>query len=189
MALLLNLKSCGRIALPICKRLSAALSTSSFRLEENKGKDVPVLIDRKIALMNTDEIEHYKHLTEGHITTDEPMDVSLISGVPEEHIKERRVRIFSSPKNAMQSGTNNTGQWVMEFETRERWENPLMGWTSSGDPLSNMQLEFSTPDEAIAFCEKNGWEWFIESEKKIAPRAKSYAVNFSWDKRTRVSTK
>ena len=25
-----------------------------------------------------------------------------------------------------------------------------------GDPLSNMQLDFFTPDDAISFCEKNG---------------------------------
>lgn len=59
------------------------------------------------------------------------MDVSSITGVPEEHIKSRRVCIFSPARNAMQSGSNNTHHWKMAFETRERWENPLMGWTSS----------------------------------------------------------
>lgn len=33
-------------------------------------------------------------------------------------------------KNAMQSGTDNIGFWQIEFETRERWENPLIGWSS-----------------------------------------------------------
>lgn len=31
----------------------------------------------------------------------------------------------------MQSGTDNIQFWQMEFDNRERWENPLMGWTSS----------------------------------------------------------
>lgn len=31
----------------------------------------------------------------------------------------------------MQSGTDNTHNWVMEFDNRERWENPLMGWSST----------------------------------------------------------
>lgn len=57
-------------------------------------------------------------------------DVGYISGVPEEHIKTRRVRIYQPAKNAMQSGTNNIHFWQMDFDTRERWENPLMGWTS-----------------------------------------------------------
>uniref|UniRef100_A0A7R9EA95 NADH dehydrogenase [ubiquinone] iron-sulfur protein 4, mitochondrial n=1 Tax=Timema monikensis TaxID=170555 RepID=A0A7R9EA95_9NEOP len=119
------------------------------------------------------------------------MNISSLSGVPEEHIKNRLVRIFKPSKNAMQSGTDNTHHWEMEFETRERWENPLMGWTSSGDPLSNLKLEFSTENAAIEFCEKNGWKWFIEEEKDKAKvqKVKSYGHNFSWNKRTRVSTK
>ena len=43
----------------------------------------------------------------------------------------RRVRIYQTAKNAMQSGTDNVGKWQMEFDTRQRWENPLMGWTST----------------------------------------------------------
>jgi len=63
-----------------------------------------------------------------------------IQGVPEEHIKERYVRIYRPAKNPMQSGTANIKRWKIEFETRQRWENSLMGWASSGDPLSNMQV-------------------------------------------------
>ena len=115
-----------------------------------------------------------------------------INGVPEEHVKDRRVRIFIPPKNAMQSGTNNLNTWRIEFDNRERWENPLMGWCSSADPLSNMNgvVEFNTKEEAINHCEKNGWKWMVTSEeRKKKERVKNYGVNFSWDKRTRVSTK
>lgn len=90
----------------------------------------------------------------------------------------------------MQSGTNNTHHWEMEFDARERWENPLMGWCSTGDPLSNLKLQFADKEEAIAFCEKNGWKWYIQDthkEKTVKP--KSYGINFSWNKRTRTSTK
>ena len=59
------------------------------------------------------------------------MNISAVSGVPEEHIKGRLVRIYVPSKNSMQSGTDNVQAWQMEFETRERWENPLMGWASS----------------------------------------------------------
>lgn len=31
----------------------------------------------------------------------------------------------------MQSGTSNIGHWQTEFDTKDRWENPLMGWTST----------------------------------------------------------
>ena len=56
--------------------------------------------------------------------------MSLVSGVPEEHVASRIVRIYKPAKNVMQSGTNNIQHWRMSFEARERWENPLMGWTS-----------------------------------------------------------
>lgn len=58
-------------------------------------------------------------------------DLTPISGVPEEHIRERRVRISLPSKNSMQSGTDNLDFWKIEFDARERWENPLMGWTST----------------------------------------------------------
>merc|ERR1719309_1042581 len=69
------------------------------------------------------------------ITVEEKLDITSLTGVPEEHIKPRKVRIFVPTKNAMQSGANNTKKWRMDFDTRERWENPLMGWASTGDPL------------------------------------------------------
>lgn len=123
------------------------------------------------------------------ILTDEPMDISTVSGVPEEHIKPRMVRIYVPARNAMQSGTFGTRKWKIDFDSRERWENPLMGWTSTADPLSNTQVEFAEVESAIGFCERNGWEYFIEQPKFSTFKKKSYGANFSWDKRTRVSTK
>lgn len=79
-------------------------------------------------VLSKEETEHLQALKNPITVTDE--DVGYVSGVPEEHIKTRRVRIYQPAKNAMQSGTNNTHFWQMDFDTRERWENPLMGWTS-----------------------------------------------------------
>ena len=59
------------------------------------------------------------------------VDIAPISGIPDEHIYTRTVRIWKPVKHAMQSGTNNTHNWKLEFDTRERWENPLMGWSST----------------------------------------------------------
>eukprot|EP00057_Strongylocentrotus_purpuratus_P006244 XP_011660718.1 PREDICTED: NADH dehydrogenase [ubiquinone] iron-sulfur protein 4, mitochondrial [Strongylocentrotus purpuratus] len=117
------------------------------------------------------------------------MDISTISGIPEEHIKTRRVRIFIPTKHAMQSGTNNIQRWTLEFDTRERWENPLMGWGSTADPLSNVDVSFRTKEEAMRFAEKNGWKYEVMEPQVSKPRAKSYGANFSWDKKTRVTTK
>ena len=84
-------------------------------------------------------------------------DITTLTGVPEEHIKTRKARIFVPARNNMQSGVNNTKKWKMEFDARERWENPLVGWVSTADPLSNLVLTFSTKEDAIAFAETNGW--------------------------------
>lgn len=134
-------------------------------------------------------IEPHKKPQVEAIVVEESLDITNINGVPEEHTTRRRVRIFQPAKNAMQSGTNDTHNWVIEFENRQRWENPLMGWTSTGDPMSNLRLTFTTKEDAIRFADKNGWQYFAEEERVRKPLKKSYAANFSWDKRTRVGSK
>nr|XP_010297618.1 PREDICTED: NADH dehydrogenase [ubiquinone] iron-sulfur protein 4, mitochondrial [Balearica regulorum gibbericeps] len=142
-----------------------SLSTSTWRLAQDQTRDTQL------------------------ITVDEKLDITALTGVPDEHIKTRKVHIFVPARNAMQAGVNNTKKWKMEFDNRERWENPLMGWASTADPLSNMVLTFSTKEDAIAFAEKNGWSYDVEEKKIPKPKSKSYGANFSWNKRTRVSTK
>jgi len=173
---------------------SLSLGASRLGSDDDK-KDIMTLKDpKKVStdefLSTKEEIEQKEKL-QNYITVDAttPSDISSTTGVPEEHIKTRRVRIFRPAKNSMQSGTNNTHKWKMEFETRERWENPLMGWTSSGDPLSNLNIDFSNKDDAVAFCEKNGWPCFVEEPVDKKPKSKTYGANFSWSKKTRVSTK
>lgn len=114
-----------------------------------------------------------------------------IAGVPLEHQHERKARIHMPSRNTMQSGWNNTGMWKIELDNRERWENPNIGWSSSGDPLSNiaMALDFASREDAIRFCQKNRWKYEIEEPKERQILSKSYGANFSWNKRTRVSTK
>merc|ERR1712002_561853 len=123
------------------------------------------------------------------IEIDEKEDITMLSGVPEEHIKERTVRIFVPARNSMQSGDYKTHTWRIEFDTRERWENPLMGWSSSGDPLSNMNIDFSSQEDAIAFVEKNGWDYFVEERQRPTFKRKAYGNNYSWNRRFRTSTK
>ncbi|VDP34765.1 unnamed protein product [Soboliphyme baturini] len=57
-------------------------------------------------------------------------DVGCISGIPEEHIVTRTAHIFKPAKYATQAGTNHTHRWKIEFDNRERWESPLIGWCS-----------------------------------------------------------
>ena len=43
----------------------------------------------------------------------------------------------------MQSGMRNTKNWLLEFETLNTGINPLTGWETSRDTLSEVKLEFS----------------------------------------------
>lgn len=61
-----------------------------------------------------------------------------------------------------------------------RWENPLMGWQSSGDFMQGTKLEFKTKEDAIAFAEKQGYEYFVQEPNKRAFAPKAYANNFMY---------
>lgn len=50
---------------------------------------------------------------------------------------------------------------ALSLTRQERWSNPLMGWTSTADPMSNMSLSFSTPEQAVRFCKKRGWKYEV----------------------------
>ena len=125
----------------------------------------------------------------GLITVEGAPDVTITSGMPDEERVTRTVRIYKPAKNAMQSGTAGIKRWKIEFDNQQRWENNLMGWASSADPVSNILLDFANKEDAVAFAERHGWEYVLEDPKERLPKAKSYALNFAWNKRTRKSTK
>ena len=78
----------------------------------------------------------------------------------------------------MQSGKGKSNKWILEFETRDPSRNPLMGWESSTDTLSELNLEFSTKELAIEYAKKNKIEIEIIEPKKRKIIKKSYADNF-----------
>jgi len=94
-------------------------------------------------------------------------------------------RIFSPAKNAMQSGTARTGQWVLEFEPgKARWIDPLMGFTSSADTRRQVRLRFDTLEAAIAYAEKHGIDYHVQPPKQPKRRPMSYADNFRHDRKS-----
>ena len=78
----------------------------------------------------------------------------------------------------MQSGLGKSNKWILEFETKDPTKNPLMGWESSSDTLSELKLEFSTKDLAINYAKKMKIEYEIIEPKKRKIIKKSYANNF-----------
>ena len=78
----------------------------------------------------------------------------------------------------MQSGYGKTNKWVLDFLTKDPSINPLMGWESSNDTLSELKLEFNTKELAIDYAKKNKIEYEIIEPKKRNVVKKSYADNF-----------
>ena len=90
----------------------------------------------------------------------------------------KKAKIYSPNKSAMQSGLNKTGKWILEFETRNPTKNPLMGWESSSDTLSEVKLEFSSLELAINYAKKKKIIFEVIEIKKRKTIKKSYADNF-----------
>ena len=78
----------------------------------------------------------------------------------------------------MQSGTAKNNKWILEFKTKDPTKNPLMGWESSSDTLSELKLEFSTKDLAINYAKKKKIEYELIEPRKRKIVKKSYADNF-----------
>jgi hypothetical protein len=93
-----------------------------------------------------------------------------------------QVRIYKPAKTAMQSGTANTKEWVIEAEPSRKELDPLMGWTSSRDTLNQVVLRFDTRDEAIAYAKRQGWMYTLDEPRERAIRPRAYADNFAYNR-------
>lgn len=108
------------------------------------------------------------------------LPAAVLSGAPVE-LQARQVRIYKKAKPATQSGDWQSKKWRMDWDLLpkgHRWENPLMGWQSSGDMMQGTHLNFKSKEDAISFAEKQGYEYFVQepNERKFVPKA--YANNF-----------
>ena len=78
----------------------------------------------------------------------------------------------------MQSGIAKNDKWILEFRTKNPTKNPLMGWESSTDTLTELRLEFSTKELAINYAKKKKIDFELIEPKKRKIVKKSYADNF-----------
>ena len=78
----------------------------------------------------------------------------------------------------MQSGLGKINKWILEYETKDPTINPLMGWESSSDTLTELKMEFSTKELAINYAKKMKIDYEIIEPKKRKGTKKSYADNF-----------
>ncbi|GLC42660.1 ndufs4 NADH dehydrogenase Fe-S protein subunit [Pleodorina starrii] len=116
----------------------------------------------------------------------------LLSGLRDVDLAPRRVLIFPNARNPEQQGRQKTAfnrnmpSWSIEFlDVTDKWVNPLMGWTSTPDTKHQaaVALQFYTAEEAIAFCDRQGWDFEVEQphlpREGRGRRWATYGDNFS----------
>ncbi|OQE19076.1 hypothetical protein PENSTE_c016G05441 [Penicillium steckii] len=111
------------------------------------------------------------------------LPAAVLSGAPTD-LQARTVRIYRPAKPASQSGTWHSHHWRMDWDILQkghRWENPLMGWQSSADGMQGTNIKFKSKEDAIAFAQKQGYEYFVQepNERRFVPKA--YANNFLFE--------
>ena len=93
-------------------------------------------------------------------------------------------KIYCPAKIAMQSGQGKSDTWVIEFErTAPRTIDPLMGYTSSTNMMSQVRLKFGTKEEAIAYADRNGLAYRISEPRQRKRRPVAYSDNFAYSRR------
>lgn len=114
----------GRVAVvrAACRAYSTGAST---------GTDLPITRLTDAKKKSLEDVYGLTREKTPIVMEGENKEVMDIAGVPEEHIYERRARIYRNSRSATQSGWKTTDKWKIELDHRSRWENPLMGWCST----------------------------------------------------------
>jgi hypothetical protein len=75
--------------------------------------------------------------------------------------------IYRPARSAMTSGKANTRHWKLRFDRRTPpFIEPLMGWTGGDDPLAQVELTFPTRDAAVAYAERQGLTFTVQSQDR-----------------------
>ena len=90
----------------------------------------------------------------------------------------KTAKIYKPAKTAMQSGRGKTKNWILEFATKDTGVNPLTGWETSTDTMSEVKLYFHTKENAIEYAKKNKIQYNVVNSQKRKFIMKSYADNF-----------
>lgn len=84
----------------------------------------------------------------------------------------------------MQSGRGKLGTWYLEFENKgEKSIDPLMGWASQNNTLSQVKLSFSSQEEAVQYAKSKGIEYTLVAPKPIKRIIRSYSENFAFNRK------
>jgi hypothetical protein len=93
-------------------------------------------------------------------------------------------KIYRPARNAMQSGTAKSQDWVLEFDSDvKRTVDPLMGWIGNADTNTQVRLTFETREEAIDYARRQGIPFQVTEPRAAKRIIKAYADNFAAGRR------
>ena len=88
-------------------------------------------------------------------------------------------RIFQRSKNAMQSGTARSDEWLLQFEShRPHVPDPLTGWSGGGDTQAQVTIAFPSLEAARAYADRYGIACHVVPPAERKLKLQSYADNF-----------
>ncbi len=91
-------------------------------------------------------------------------------------------RLYQPTRTAMQQGRGKTKTWLLEFVPASAQSiEPLMGWTTADETMTQIRLEFDTKAAGLAYAAQAGLMVQVDEgetrSRKIIP--KSYSDNFA----------
>lgn len=180
------------------RNLTSSIITISRFMSSGRSSKTGVEKDSKSANLLSKELEAAKPSdSESQLSTETIMELPeayVTSGVPGymhgasdtgksgfgAQSSNRQVLIYRPARSAMQSGEAETTKWQVDFDAQQKWENPMIGWASSDDPVQALRLRFDTAEQAESFCRKQGWDYQIAKEPVSRLEPRSYGDNFKY---------
>jgi len=93
-------------------------------------------------------------------------------------------KIYQPAPSAMTSGRAHCDHWVMEFiSSQPTIIDPLTGNARSVDPRQQIELQFETAEEAVAYATANNIPHQVINRQKMKRIPRSYAENFDFDRK------
>jgi hypothetical protein len=90
-----------------------------------------------------------------------------------------KARIYQPAKTAMQSGTANTRQWLLEFEPESGKQiDSLMGWVGSSDTRGQLRMKFASVEDAKSYAKRHDILVEVQKPHVKKRRIQAYSDNF-----------
>ena len=90
-----------------------------------------------------------------------------------------KAKIYKPSKTAMQSGRSKFNKWVLKIsDSKNQIRDTMMGWNGGSSTVSQIELKFSTKEEAVSYAKKNSIDYEVLETSVRKVISKSYADNF-----------